>query len=320
MLISLAFILTAAVQLVFARRYWIEEKRIVLQEQAQNVSAFITENAVEMPSGDYYIPETLSPALMHLAGAVDGNVLVTDNDFRIVFCSHDACPHRGKLLADAVKSGLKQGDFFEVSRLGGLYEDGQYTAGMVLKTGRGDTLGYVLVSSSAEALGDFVLDNLRTYALSGVAVLIVAFVVLYIITYRLVRPLRQMAAITRRFSQGDFSGRVKVRGGDEVAELANALNGMAVSLSSLEDMRRSFVANVSHELKTPMTTISGFVDGILDGTVPREKRAEYLHIVSEETKRLSRLVGVMLNLSRIDSGQLRINPVSFDLTATVCVL
>ena len=318
MLISLAFILTAAVQLVFARRYWIEEKRIVLQEQAQNVSAFITENAVEMPSGDYYIPETLSPALMHLAGAVDGNVLVTDNDFRIVFCSHDACPHRGKLLADAVKSGLKQGDFFEVSRLGGLYEDGQYTAGMVLKTGRGDTLGYVLVSSSAEALGDFVLDNLRTYALSGVAVLIVAFVVLYIITYRLVRPLRQMAAITRRFSQGDFSGRVKVRGGDEVAELANALNGMAVSLSSLEDMRRSFVANVSHELKTPMTTISGFVDGILDGTVPREKRAEYLHIVSEETKRLSRLVGVMLNLSRIDSGQLRINPVSFDLTATVC--
>lgn len=317
-LISLAFVLTAAVQMVFARRYWIEEKRVMLEEQAQNISAFVVENVVEVQPGDYRIPEVLSPALTHLASTVDGNVMVTDNEFRIVFCSHRSCPHRDKVLADVVRNSLKEGDFFEVSRLGGLYSEGRYTAGTALKTANGDTLGYVLVSSSAEALGEFVLDNLRTYALSGVAVLIVAFIVLYIITYRLVRPLRQMAAITRRFSQGDFSGRVKVRGSDEVAELANALNGMAVSLSSLEDMRRSFVANVSHELKTPMTTISGFIDGILDGTVPPDRRTDYLRIVSEETKRLSRLVGVMLNLSRIDSGQLRISPVSFDLTATIC--
>lgn len=318
MLLSLAFVLIAAVQLVFARRYWIEEKRVVLENQAQNVSAFISENVIEVQPGDYHIPETLSPALGHLAGAGGSNVLVTDNGFRVVFCSHPSCSHRGKLLDGAVSRDLSKGDFFEVSRLGGLYSEGQYTAGTALKSADGEKLGYVLVSSSAEALGDYVLDNLRTYVLSGIAVLIVAFVVLYIITYRLVRPLRQMAAITRRFSQGDFSGRVKVHGGDEVAELANALNGMAVSLSSLEDMRRSFIANVSHELKTPMTTIAGFIDGILDGTVPPEKRAEYLRIVSEETKRLSRLVGSMLNLSRIDSGQLRINPVSFDLTASTC--
>lgn len=317
-LISLVFVLTAVVQLVFARRYWIEEKRVILEEQAQNISAFIAGNAVEVQPGDYRIPEALSPALAHLAGAVDGNVLVTDNEFRIVFCSHRSCSHEGKMLASVVSSSLKRGEFFEVSRLGGLYEEGQYTAGALLETEHGESLGYVLVSSSAEALGEFVLDNLRTYALSGIAVLIIAFVVLYAMTYKLVRPLRQMAAITRRFSQGDFSGRVKVRGSDEVAELANALNGMAVSLSSIEDMRRSFVANVSHELKTPMTTISGFIDGILDGTVPPERRTDYLRIVSEETKRLSRLVGVMLNLSRIDSGQLRINPVSFDLTATTC--
>lgn len=291
---------------------------MVLEDQVQNVSAFISENVIQVQPGDYRIPETLSPALNHLAGAVGNNVLVTDNEFRVVFCSHPSCSHRGKLLDGVVSRDLEKGNFFEVSRLGGLYNEGQYTAGTVLKSTDGEKLGYVLVSSSAEALGEYVLDNLRTYALSGIAVLIVAFVVLYVITYRLVRPLRQMAAITRRFSQGDFSGRVKVRGGDEVAELANALNGMAVSLSSIEDMRRSFVANVSHELKTPMTTISGFIDGILDGTVPSEKRAEYLRIVSEETKRLSRLVGSMLNLSRIDSGQLRINPVSFDLTSSAC--
>jgi signal transduction histidine kinase len=93
---------------------------------------------------------------------------------------------------------------------------------------------------------------------------------------------------------------------------------MAVSLSSEEEARRSFVANVSHELKTPMTTISGFVDGILDGTIPPEKHAHYLQIVSGEVKRLSRLVRSMLDLSRIDSGQLKLHPVSFDFTQAVC--
>ena len=77
---------------------------------------------------------------------------------------------------------------------------------------------------------------------------------------------------------------------DEVAELGEALNSMAVSLSSVEMMRRSFIANVSHELRTPMTSIAGFLDGMLDGTIPEEKQAYYMKSVSDEVKRLSRLV------------------------------
>ncbi len=318
MLISLAFVLTAVIQLVFARRYWIDEKQVLLETQVEQVSSFIADSAVKDDKGDYYIPNSLTPTLTHLAGLTEDRVLVVDNNYRILVCSEENCKHRGKVLASSVQKDLAGGDFFRLGRLGGLYQDAQYTAGTVLRSRDGQELGYVLVSSPATALGDYVLDNLKTYVLSALAVLILAFIVLYIITYRLVRPLRQMAAITRRFSQGDFSGRVHVRGSDEITELGNALNGMAVSLSSLEDMRRSFVANVSHELKTPMTTISGFIDGILDGTVPPEKRADYLRIVSEETKRLSRLVGAMLNLSRIDSGQLRMTPTSFDLTAVTC--
>ena len=84
--------------------------------------------------------------------------------------------------------------------------------------------------------------------------------------------------------------RIPVTGKDEIAELATALNNMAISLSGVEDMRRSFVANVSHELKTPMTTIAGFIDGILDGTIPPERQSHYLKIISDEVKRLSRLV------------------------------
>lgn len=317
-LIVISFTLTAMLQIVFIRRYWVQDKRELLENQTNNAALLIKENVVEFYPNSYYIMEELYPSLNRLALAANINVMITDEDFHIMICSHVNCSHYDKLLPESIRNGLTRDDYFAVSDFGNMYEESQYVTGRELHAPNGDLAGYIVVSSSATALGAYVLDNLRIYMLSAVVVLMLAFVALYLMTYRLVRPLRQMAAITHSFSNGDFSGRVKVRGHDEVAQLAQALNGMAVSLSSVEDMRRSFVANVSHDLKTPMTTIAGFIDGILDGTIPPERQKEYLKIVAEETKRLSRLVTAMLDLSRIDSGQLRINPVSFDLTAMIC--
>ena len=126
-----------------------------------------------------------------------------------------------------------------------------------------------------------------------------------------------MSAAAKSFGDGDFSIRVPVTSNDEIGQLATAFNNMADSLSGSESMNRSFVANVSHELKTPMTTIAGFIDGILDGTIPPERQSHYLHIVSDEVKRLSRLVRTMLNLSRIDNGELKLRPNDFDISETV---
>ena len=111
---------------------------------------------------------------------------------------------------------------------------------------------------------------------------------------------------------GDFDARVRVRGQDEIAELAVAFNNMAQSLAELEEQRSTFLANVSHDLRTPMTSISGFIDGILDGTIPPENRDHYLNIVSVEIKRLSRLVRTLLDLSRIQCGERKFNMVNFD--------
>lgn len=123
-----------------------------------------------------------------------------------------------------------------------------------------------------------------------------------------------MAQAAKSFGAGDFSSRVPVTSQDEIGQLAIAFNNMADSLATSEGTRRSFIANVSHELKTPMTTIAGFIDGILDGTIPPDRQGYYLNIVSTEVRRLSRLVQSMLALSRIDSGELRMNKQRFDLT------
>ena len=132
-------------------------------------------------------------------------------------------------------------------------------------------------------------------------------------SYRLIRPLRQMSDAAQRMAKGDFSRRIPVVSDDEIGELSISFNNMTNSLAQLEGMRRSFVANVSHELRTPMTTIGGFIDAILDGTIDGETEKHYLLVVSDEIKRLSRLVESMLCLAKLESGEQKINREVFDI-------
>ena len=117
------------------------------------------------------------------------------------------------------------------------------------------------------------------------------------------RPLNEMAEAARKFGQGEFDTRVTgyENRGDEIGALAEAFNSMANSLEKVESQRADFIANVSHELKTPMTTIAGFAEGILDGTIPQEREKESLQIIVSETRRLTRLVRRMLDLSRLNA-------------------
>lgn len=129
-----------------------------------------------------------------------------------------------------------------------------------------------------------------------------------------------MSQAAAALANGDFSRRIPVTSNDELGELATAFNQMTNSLSRLEGVRRSFIANVSHELKTPMTTISGFIDGIIDGTIPPEKQPYYLNIISQETKRLSRVVQSMLSLAQLESGKATLNLHRFDMSSLVCAV
>ena len=144
-------------------------------------------------------------------------------------------------------------------------------------------------------------------------VMLAAVIAAYFITERIVNPIRNMTVATKQFAKGDFSSRVEVVGSDEVAALGNAFNNMADSLEKLENMRSTFLANVSHDLRTPMTTISGFIEGITSGAIPPEKHEHYLGVISAEVHRLSRLVSQLLDISRIESGDRKFNFANFDI-------
>lgn len=195
--------------------------------------------------------------------------------------------------------------------------DRHIVAKSIKMAGNKNTLGYIFVMTDANEITQMSLSIVKGMIIAAAAVLLLIFAIVALWTYRMVKPLHQMALATKSFARGDFSKRVDVDSEDEVGQLSLSFNQMADSLSSSESVRRSFVANVSHELKTPMTTIAGFIDGILDGTIPKEREAHYLQIVSSEVRRLSRLVESMLSLSRIDSGEIKLRQESFNISSII---
>ncbi|MBQ2256770.1 MAG: HAMP domain-containing histidine kinase [Clostridia bacterium] len=176
----------------------------------------------------------------------------------------------------------------------------------------GGVYGVLLVCADSSDWMDLRDSTVQVIMAASLWVMLAALIAFYFITERIITPLKEMSRAAKSFAAGRFDVRVPVHGNDEVAELATAMNNMAQSLEALDKMRTSFMANVSHDLRTPMTTISGFIDSILEGAIPAEQQSYYLGIVSEEVKRLSRLVTQLLDLSRIQAGDRKFVSAPFD--------
>lgn len=153
---------------------------------------------------------------------------------------------------------------------------------------------------------------IKTIVLASIWVMLAALITVYLITERITRPLGKISAAVKRFADGDYAVRIPARGSTEIADLARAFNGMADSIEASEKMRNTFMANVSHDLRTPMTTISGFIDSILCGAIKPEEQEKYLSLIASETRRLSRLVAELLDLSRLQAGDRKFNMQPFD--------
>lgn len=177
----------------------------------------------------------------------------------------------------------------------------------------GEQKYYLLISTSSQKMLAFSKKVFIVSAVAGTVVLLCTFLIMYIVTKRLFAPIEDITVGSERFGKGDFSQHIPTTGDGEIYCLAVSLNNMADSIAENERVRKSFIANVSHELRTPMTSIGGFVDGILSGTIPPEKQRHYLTIVSDEIKRLSRLVRTMLNISKFEAGEMTINYKKLDI-------
>ncbi len=237
------------------------------------------------------------------------DAVICDSQGRLVLCSDSpmGCEHQGMVLAEAfLQKVFREGQVLDNGLIEGLYTEARYVVGMpILNTQTNRAVGVVILSTP-KSRTMAILDSLAdTYMLVTLLVAVIAVLAITLLARKQSAPLKDMAKAANAFGHGHLDARVEVaeNAPREVQDLALAFNNMASSLQKSEYQRQEFVANVSHELKTPMTTISGYLDGMLDGTIPPEKHPQYMELVSGETKRLSRLVRSMLDISRMQDQE-----------------
>ena len=239
------------------------------------------------------------------------DLTLTDSDGVALVCSEASpCSHTGRNIDKSALNRITESGIYELSTFNGFYEDDSFIFAQKLHNNGKD---YFFISKLGyNMLPKYMLQLFVTLLVTASAILAGSLTIIYMSTKRLVTPIKEMTMAARRFGESDFSQKLHVADENELGYLANSLNEMASSLEEIEETRKTFISNVSHELKTPMTTIGGFVDGILDGTIPKEQHRHYLQIVSKEVNRLARLVRSMLNISKYESGELALSTENFD--------
>lgn len=326
-MVLISFVALGLTMLFFVANYWESEKKENLIENANQVASVIMASSDYIPYNHTLIvndQDLFKITISTIAQSVDADIFVVNNKGQCQYCSElKNCFHVNSTIPSSILGKTANGEFFEFGTLDGFYSETYYTAGVPIivdDLGDNQIVAFCYVSAKSTFVSGLTMSFMKIFMTAALLTMLVVIIIVLIMSYSMVRPLKQMSNAAKKFATGDFSTRVPVTTEDELGELATAFNYMADSLSSSEGMRRSFIANVSHELKTPMTTIAGFIDGMLDGTIPPERHSHYMLIVSNEVKRLSRLVTSMLSLSRIDNGELKLSKQDFEMFSMIVTI
>ncbi len=337
-LVMISYIVLTTALLFFLTNHYMKQQRTSLVNSVTANANYCEKIFEEFSDSEDEMENAMLLVLNNIgitAKATDVDIMLCNPNGRVILCkdvfSDEYSPinetvcliHKGYTMpADAITVIKEKGTYFSSDKVVGLFSEKTFLAGAPVYVN--DELVAMVFASSPVTYGikEYTGELASLYLTAAICSAVISFLAVYGFAFNLYRPLKQMSQATKSYAKGDFSKRVTVKGKDEMAELCTSFNNMAQALSIMESSRRSFVANVSHELKTPMTTIGGFIDGMLDGTISEEKRPEYLKTVSDEVKRVTRLVTSMLNLSKIEAGELELKMKNFELSNMVinCIL
>lgn len=306
-LVLLSFVLLAAAFFSITYRFTLRDKQESLEQNAQLIARLTSASIL---SGGSIYDGDFRMLVSFAALASDSGILIADTGGAIVLSSDGTWTSNqlagARLPAAAVSALTSTGSYTGMTTLGGLLGQTRYVTGAsIYRSGSEDLIGMVFVTTDVSNLTELWSSFARIFTVISLAVLVLAFLSCSLTAKWQTKPMQELAQAARRFGRGDFAVRVESdpQQVDEIRELTEAFNAMADSIERSEARRREFIANISHELKTPLTSISGFTEGILDGTIPPEQESAALTTVSDETRRLARLVRRMLDVSQLQSSE-----------------
>ncbi len=308
-IISAAIVCVAVVLIIISSEFYKNDKKAYLITNADTIMS-ITKLSID--SADGVNTDYLNNIYLNVTDTTEIVFTLTDSNGVALVCSEaPPCSHTGRKIGEDILNKVGSEGFFELSSLDHFYPSTVFN--LVYKFQAAGNEYYLFSKLSDTPLQQYLTKLIITLAVASVAILVLVFIAIYAAVKHLMTPVKEMTLAAKRFGNGDFSEKLYVPEDNEFGFLANSLNEMASSLEAIEENRKSFISNVSHELRTPMTTIGGFINGILDGTIPKEKHNYYLNIVSEEVDRLARLVTSMLNISKYEAGEMKMTKKTFDL-------
>lgn len=316
LVVTIGYVLIAVVLSMWFQSYFLEKNREDLEETA----------ALASPSVPLYLNKEIDDTellrnLSLIKGVEKGDILLVDASGYIFFVTNEAYdslvftrfnfPDRDRLV---------EGNSIEIN--GEMNPITNEEMSLFIKPVRsgmsyqGAIVVYTPLETIREPLNDIYV---RIWTITATAVLLSVILIYYIAQRMLFKPLAELNTIARKISKGEVTQRVLVTSTDEIGQLSESFNSMAESLEQTDKNRRDFLSNISHELRSPITSMRGFIAGILDGIIPMDKEKYYLKIVYDEIQRLTRLVNDLLDLSAMESGKFSFKLTELDINEIVKV-
>jgi len=316
LVVTIGYVLIAVVLSMWFQSYFLEKNREDLEETA----------ALASPSVPLYLNKEIDDTellrnLSLIKGVEKGDILLVDASGYIFFVTNEAYdslvftrfnfPDRDRLV---------EGNSIEIN--GEINPITNEEMSLFIKPVRsgmsyqGAIVVYTPLETIREPLNDIYV---RIWTITATAVLLSVILIYYIAQRMLFKPLAELNTIARKISKGEVTQRVLVTSSDEIGQLSESFNSMAESLEQTDKNRRDFLSNISHELRSPITSMRGFIAGILDGIIPMDKEKYYLKIVYDEIQRLTRLVNDLLDLSAMESGKFSFKLTELDINEIVKV-
>ncbi len=268
--------------------------------------------------------ESLQLEMESIATYLSAEIWIVDGNGNILLNSSNPSVSAQTILQDGTAAasieGFDIGDFgsryYQIGRFYDNFSSDVLTVFSPITIGYSNR-GYVLIHKPVSEIIDHVNQFMNISFYTVGIVFLCSFIVLVPFTLAVYLPMRRITAAAGKYAKGDFSKTILVHSSDEVGYLANTLNYMAKELQTLEEDQRKFVSNVSHDFRSPLTSIKGYVEAMLDGTIPAEMQEKYLNIILFETERLNKLTQSLLDLNRFGHHGIMLDVADFDINRMI---
>lgn len=318
-IIAVSFIMTAAFLSYWFESYYFEQRKVQLKAESE----YISNAAIKYSQGDIST-DRINEILTTLGYYLSADIWLVDR-YGYAYAVSDV-EHKKVLNTQVLTKELetlRANQYVEqVGIYGSVFKVPVHTLDIPIFS-KDVFKGAIMMHTSVTKLKSTLIRVYEIIWISALFAIIISCIVIYYFSQKIiVKPLAQINYVADKISKGEVDKRVNIKSKDEIGVLAESFNSMADSLEEVEKNRREFISNVSHEIRSPITSIKGFIGGILDGVIPKEKENYYLSIAYEETQRLTRLVNDLLDLSAIEAGQfkLRIEEIDINEIIRLCVI